>query len=284
MIVARARIDPVGRALWYVESHFAQEITLDEVADVSGVSPFHLSRVFGIATGSTLMNYVRGRRLSEAARTLAAGAPDILAVALDSGYGSHEAFTRAFRDRFGLTPEAVREQKHVTNLKLMEAIRMDTTATGDVQSPRIEHVELLLIAGIGERYSNDAIAGIPAQWQRFVPHIGTLPAQVGHITYGVCTNSDGAGNFDYICGVEVRDFDTVPSRWTRVRIANQRYAVFAHRDHVSAIKNTNIAIWNQWLPVSGYEPADAPELERYGEEFDGRTGLGGFEVWIPIKA
>jgi len=283
MLVARGRIDPVGRALWYVETHFAQEVTLEDVAAVSGVSPFHLSRVFGIATGSGLMHYVRGRRLSEAARSLASGAPDILAVALDAGYGSHEAFTRAFRDRFGVTPESVREQGHVTNIELTEALRMDTSASAELQPPRLERLELLLVAGIGERYSADSIAGIPAQWQRFVPYLDTPSVRIGTETYGVCTNGDGAGNFDYICGVQVRGFDGVPSDWSRVRIADQQYAVFVHRGHVSAIKATNVAIWNQWLPASGYEAAPAPDFERYGEEFNPHTGYGGVEIWIPIK-
>src|SRR5262245_16837557 len=101
-----AAVNPIARALWFVESHFAQEITLDEVAAGAGVSRYHLSRTFSLATGTGLMAYVRARRLTEAARALAAGAPDILTVALDWGYGSHEAFSRAFRDHFEVTPEA----------------------------------------------------------------------------------------------------------------------------------------------------------------------------------
>lgn len=103
---------PVGKALWYIESHFAEEVALDDVAACGGVSRFHLSRAFGVATGHSIMRYVRGGRLTEAARRLADGAPDILSVALDAGYGSHEAFTRAFRDPFGVTPETAREQRH----------------------------------------------------------------------------------------------------------------------------------------------------------------------------
>src|ERR1700737_3769079 len=112
----RARMNPVGRALWFIESHFAQDITLDEIANAGCASRFHMSRAFGVATGRSIMRYVRGRRLTGGARSLSNGAPDILAVALEAGYGSHEAFTRAFRDQFGLTPEAVRAQGHVGNI------------------------------------------------------------------------------------------------------------------------------------------------------------------------
>jgi AraC family transcriptional regulator len=60
--------------------------------------------------------------------------------------------------------------------------------------------------------------------------------------------------------------------------------VFRHRDHVSSIRRTVNTIWNKWLPESGHEIADAPDFERYGEEFDPRTGNGGLEIWIPLKA
>ena len=70
------------------------------------VSRSHLAHAFGTATGLSVMQYVRARCLSDAARVLAGGAPNILTVALDAGYNSHEAFTRAFRDRFEESPRA----------------------------------------------------------------------------------------------------------------------------------------------------------------------------------
>jgi AraC family transcriptional regulator len=93
VLMERAGMNPVAKALWFIETHFTQERTLDDAANAGGVSRYHMSRVFGIATGCSVMRYVRGRRLTEAARTLVSGAPYILAVALDAGYGSHEAFT-----------------------------------------------------------------------------------------------------------------------------------------------------------------------------------------------
>jgi len=277
------RPNPVGKALWFIESHFAAELTLEEIAGVSGASRYYLTRAFGAATGRSIMRYVRARRLTEAARSLANGAPDILAVALDAGYGSHEAFTRAFREEFDRTPEVIRAQRNLDNINLVEPIKMDEMPTTSLAPARFENGAPLLIVGLGERYNCESSAGIPAQWQRFVPHLGRIAGQMGQTAYGVCCNSDDAGNFDYICGVEVADFSRLPRDWSQVPIAAQRYAVFCHREHISAIRKTWGAIWNAWLPESGHEAADAPNFERYGEEFDSVTGMGGLEIWLPIK-
>lgn len=276
-------MNAVERALWFIETHFAEDISLDEIADAGCASRFHLSRAFGVATGRSIMRYVRGRRLSVAAHTLSGGARDILAVALDAGYGSHEAFTRAFREQFGLTPEQVRERRHLDNLELVEPLTMDESFIDDLEPPRFADAKTLLIAGLGERYSCETAAGIPAQWQRFAPWIGKVPGQVGATAYGVCCNADGAGNFDYVCGVEVSDFSRVPAEFARVRIPERRYAVFFHRGHVSAIRRTWNTIFNKWLPESGFKVADAPDFERYDERFDPRSGTGGVEIWLPIE-
>jgi AraC family transcriptional regulator len=277
-------MDPIGKALWFIESHFGGEVTLDDVASVAGVSRYHLTRAFGNATGHSVMRYMRARRLTEAARALTNGATDILQVALDSGYGSHEAFTRAFRDQFGCTPEQVRAQGHLDNLPLVEAIKMDETLMTKLEPPRFENGRLLLIVGLSERYTCESSKAIPAQWQRFGPHIDNIPGQVGKVAYGVRCNGDDSGNFDYICGVEVSDFSDVPAEFARLRIAPQRYAVFRHRDHISGIRRTMNTIWSKWLPESGHEVIDAPDFERYGAEFDPKTGNGGLEIWVPVKA
>ncbi|TPK93956.1 helix-turn-helix transcriptional regulator [Mesorhizobium sp. B2-4-16] len=90
-------MNPTEKALWFVESHLPDAISLDEIAASSGVSRFHVTRAFGAATGRSVMGYMRARRLSEAARKLAGGAPDILSVALDAGYGFHAGLSRCVR-------------------------------------------------------------------------------------------------------------------------------------------------------------------------------------------
>jgi AraC family transcriptional regulator len=276
-------MNPAQKALWYIESHLGKALSLDEIADVAGVSRFHMVRAFAAATGFSVMRYVRARRLTVAARALAGGAPDILGLALDADYGSHEAFTRAFRDHFGITPEAVRAATCLDHLKLQEPILMDSTATDNLDPPRFTTSKPLLVAGVGDRFSHENGAGIPGLWQRFHMSVAHVPGRVGQVAYGVCCNGDDAGNFDYIAGVEVTDFSELPREFMRVHIPEQKYAVFAHREHISTIRRTINAIWNHWLPASGFQMADAPNFERYDETFDPSTGNGGFEIWVPIK-
>jgi AraC family transcriptional regulator len=230
------------------------------------------------------MRYVRARRLSKAAQALAAGAPDILSLALDADYSSHEAFTRAFRDHFGVTPEAVRAATCLDRLKLQEPIVMDSTLLENLKPPRFETSKPLLVAGIAERCTHEnGGAGIPNLWQQFHQKVDGIPARIGNVAYGVCCNGDDAGNFDYVAGVEVADFSDLPREFARVRIPEQKYAVFTHAEHISTIRRTVNTIWNHWLPISGMKAADAPSFERYDEKFDPATGNGGLEIWVPVR-
>ena len=161
---------------------------------------------------------------------------------------------------------------------------MDSTALDHLTPPRFVTAKPLLVAGLGERITHEnSGAGIPNQWQRFHQAVSGFPGRIGPVAYGVCCNGDDAGNFDYIAGVEVIDFSDLPREFSRVRIPEQRYAVFTHGDHISAVRRTVNTIWNHWLPASGLKAADAPSFERYDEKFDSATGNGGFEIWIPVR-
>jgi AraC family transcriptional regulator len=273
----------VDKAIWYIESHYGHKVSLDDLARVAGVSRYHLSRAFSYATGVPITRYLRQRRLSQAAKALAAGNGDILDLALSLGYGSHEAFSRAFKDTFGVTPESVRRRGDTGNLKLTEAIRMNETKLADAREPRIERLSTLLVAGIARKYRGAENAAIPGQWQEFGPLIGTVPGRKGDDAYGVVYNMDDESNHQYLCGVEVADFGALPDHLARLRIAEQTYAVFDHPDHVSEIRRTCHTAFADWLPQSGYQAVDAPFFERYGASFDPETGLGGLEVWIPVE-
>ncbi|EPG72505.1 GyrI-like small molecule binding domain protein [Leptospira fainei serovar Hurstbridge str. BUT 6] len=276
-------MDFVQKALWFVESHKRDTISLEEIADVCGVSPFHLTRTFATAMGVSLMRYVRARRLSEAARQLALGNKDILYLALDVGYGSHEAFTRAFRDQFALTPEQIRAQGHLNNITLTEPITMNAVPISNMDPPRFETLKPRVFVGLVERYDCESPGGIPDQWQRFSPYIGNIPGQVGDTAYGINFNFDKDGNFEHMSGVEVNELSSIPKGLNTLRIPAQRYAVFSHKDHIAGIRASFVAIWNKLLPESGVKAVEGPNFECYGREFNPKTGLGGLEIWIPIE-
>lgn len=271
------------KALWFIESHYSEELSLGRIAEVAGVSPFHLARLFPAMTGCSVVRYLRARRMSEAARRLAAGAPDILEVALGSGYGSHEAFTRAFGEQFGLSPASVRERGSVDGLALVEPWR---TADGErvaLDEPRLARDGTRLIAGLGCRYTPDTTQGIPAQWQRLsLHHAAALPKQ--RTAFGVFCNSDDEGSFEYIAGVDVQGFGGLDPALATLRLPAREYVVATHHGHISGIRRTWQAFVGDWLPRSGLQVADAPDFEKYSADFDDVSGIGDVEIWLPLQA
>ncbi len=152
-----------------------------------------------------------------------------------------------------------------------------------IDAPRFENGKTMLIAGMSGHYGHDNADQLPGLWQRFAPHIGRIPGEVEGVAYGVCSNGDKAG-FDYMAGVEIAGTASPPAGFEHLQIPARRYAVFCHRDHIASLRQTMQAIWTDWLPQSGHEVAEAPLFERYDDQFDPKTGLGGVEIWVPLKA
>ncbi len=278
----------IGRALWYVESHLGEPFALADVARVSGLSRFHLARTFAAIVGQPVLSYARARRLSEAARLLSDGAPDILQVALSVGYGSHEAFTRAFRDQFGLTPEEMRARRSLATLPLTEPLRMpDQPASNAIAPDRFVSGKAMLFAGLRRYFRFDERAGIASLWHAFGPHLGSIANTIEGAAFGLClapADPDDDAGFDYAPAVEVSSLDDLPEGLSGIRIAPREWAVFRHAGHVSTLGATCAAA-GDWLANSGRQPTDCAMqmLERYGPDFNATTGQGGCEVWIPVN-
>jgi len=275
-------VRPIDRALWYIESHYREPIALDDLVEVAGVSRYHLSRSFCFAIGMPVSRYLRLRRLSLAAIALAGGEQHILGLALSLGYGSHEAFSRAFKDAFDRTPEQVRRAGHTENLRLLEATLMNGTLLTELEAPTITRSGPISLTGLSRTYTFAGSAEIPGQWQAFGPHLGIIPGVLGAETYGVIHAATDEG-FDYLTGVAVAAKTPAPAGLIRLDLPARTYAVFRHPGHVSEIRRVCNTIWSEWLPESGCEAVEAPWFERYPAGFDGETGLGGFEVWIPVS-
>jgi AraC family transcriptional regulator len=151
-------------------------------------------------------------------------------------------------------------------------------------TPRFEDGRAMLIAGLSGRFGPTNRTEIPALWQSWGPrYFGRTPGQVDRKSYGVGYNMGSDGAFDYLAGVEVSSFDGLPGALTQLRLAPQRYAVFAHAGHVSAISQTWMDIYEGWLPTSGRIPVAAPSFECYDEAFDPAVAVGHVEIWVPVE-
>jgi len=272
------------KALWIIERNSERALTLSSIAEACGVSRSHLAYAFGSATGLPVVRYLRARRLTEAARKLANGAPDILAIALDAGYGSHEAFTRAFREQFGVTPESVRDRHGIDGLALVQPPELKTGAHQHLEAPSLVEEDCVRVVGLSEMCSFDSTIGIPAQWQRFMPYYEAIADKVDSIPVGVNHAADDEGQFQYLCGVQVSRFNGSARELLKLEIPPRTYAVFQHRGHVSGLTQTYRTIWNEALPALDRRVADAPTLERHSPTFNPRTGEGGIALWIPLAS
>ena len=239
-------MNPAQKALWYIESHLADALTLDDIAGVAGSrastwcarSPPRR----GFRSCATCAPGVSPRRRGRwpAARRISSR------LALEADYGSHEAFTRAFRDHFGVTPEVVRASTCLDQLKLQEPIVMDSTALDNLQAPRFETGKPFLVAGISERYTCETRRGHSRPVAALSP-VGRsiFPAGSARWPTASAATATMSGNFDYIAGVEVSDFSDLPREFSRhphSRRRNTRSSPTATTFRASAAPSTRSGI------------------------------------------
>ena len=272
------------KALWHIETRLAEPLDLAALSHLCAVSPYHLSRTFRSGAGLSPMAYLRARRLSEAAKRLARGEGDILQIALEAQYGSHEAFTRAFAACFGVLPSTVRRDRSTATLKLQEPIEMDKTRLIDLPAPEMKDRKAFEVIGLGTDCTFETTGAIPPLWQALNTREDEIDASPGAAAYGLCLGADEEGRFRYVAGLEAVMGAEVPRGMERATVPAGRYAVFLHRGHISDIGKTVYTIWNKALPDLGLEPRKAPDFELYDRRFDPESGRGEVEVWIPVEA
>jgi AraC family transcriptional regulator len=101
-------MERILRVLTHIQEHLDEVLDLEELARVACFSSFHFHRVFAAVTGETMADHVRRLRLERAAMELRSGSKQVIQVALDAGYEAHEAFTRAFKAAYGVSPAEFR--------------------------------------------------------------------------------------------------------------------------------------------------------------------------------
>jgi AraC family transcriptional regulator len=273
----------VGKSLWFIETRLSEAFTLNDVAGWVSVTPFHLARTFATATGQSLMRYVWRRRLTRAAQALVGGRDTVLSIALDAGYASPEAFTRAFRAEFGLSPSALRKRGWTHDLILTNPLLMRSEMTSLFAAPKIEVMPVRHFAGPVQRYDMQTRAGIPAQWAAYNEVGLRVEGAVPGDYYGLVFNySEDGGTFDYMCGQEVSAGAALPAGFGSTSIEGT-YARFATKGHISTMSAAWGEIFGDWLTRPQFRPRPGASVEYYPPEFDGMSGEGGYEIWVAVE-
>ncbi|MBP1994059.1 helix-turn-helix transcriptional regulator [Paenibacillus eucommiae] len=125
----------VKRAIDYIENNIKQKVGLQDIAKHVIISKFHFHRMFSVAVGTSIADYIRKRRLTRAALELVQTNKRILDIAIDYHFQSQEAFTRAFKKMFHLTPGQYRDYSKLTkmggNQMQSKSVPYGWTITGD---------------------------------------------------------------------------------------------------------------------------------------------------------
>ncbi|MEN6357589.1 MAG: AraC family transcriptional regulator [Armatimonadota bacterium] len=275
-------------AIVHIEANLGEAINLSQVAEQAGYSVFHFSRIFQGVTGETVMDYVRKRRLTEAARALVQTDRRILDIALDWQYDSHEAFTRAFKRACGLTPVEYRSRgifiplREALSLADIEPLGMK----GAAMETRIINLPAMRVVGLGYIGKNEN-AEISSMWGDFIPRIHEIQGKIQPgVMLGVCGDSHEDGSFRYVAGYEVDDDAPVPDGMTIFDVPAATYAVVTQHGELSDEKSGLGAalnfVYREWLPTSGYQRADTPDLEWYDERFRPGQEDSEMDVYTPI--
>ncbi|MDO8685312.1 MAG: helix-turn-helix domain-containing protein [Clostridiales bacterium] len=277
----------------YCENKLDQEITIEELAAKAGYSVFHFCRLFQLATGWPPMEYIRKRRLSQAALELLNSNRRIGDIGFKWGFNSHENFIRAFKKQFGIAPSRYRETKSSLNL-ICRIVRLNPYFDEDLylEPELIDRPSFKLAGFICHTTWQDGAnrTDVPKHWNNY--HADRLYDRIGRKTesenrydIGMVMGCDFVKrSFSYIIGLEVDDFDGINEECTRMVVPAARYVVFK-----TPSANTETFVWNiqktwsyihhVWMPCSGYRYTGTHEFETYCEA--SRTFSE--KIWIPIE-
>ncbi len=272
----------------YVERRLGEPMRLREVARAAGLSEYHFQRIFRAAVGDSLKEYIRKRRLTVAARQLLQSDARILDLALEAGFESQQAFSRAFKRTYEQTPGRFRKNgqaKHARDRKRLTRDLLDHLTTRMTMEPQYRQRDAFHVVGLERHFDPESKTEIPKLWDQFMSRSDEIANRKGALSFGVCQGCETEGGdesrFSYATCVEVDSLEQIPEGMVGRTIEARDYAVFTHKGPVHEIHNTIDYIWGSWLPKSKVKAVSAPDFELYDERFHPVTGE--FEIWVPIE-
>ena len=277
-------IDRLNEAVRYIEDNLTGEIEYEKLGQIACCSAYHFQRMFNYIAGVPLSEYIRRRKMSLAAVDIRGGEAKIIDVAAKYGYSSPTAFNRAFQSVHGVSPSAVRGEG--VPIKSFPPITIKVTVKGvEEMNYRIETRKAFRIVGKSFPLSREIernFAEVPQMWQGAVED-GTIEKIVslmngeprGVLGVSVCT--DGEEWRYYIAVSSAAEIDDALEEYV---VPGCTWAVFPGSGTGKSIQELEGRIVTEWLPTSGYEFTNGPDIEVYFEPNPENTA---YEVWIPVR-
>lgn len=276
-------IERLNASIDYIEAHLTEEIDFEKVAKVALCSSYHFQRMFSYMSEMTISEYIRKRRMSMAAVELKSG-EKVIDVAMKYGYNSPTAFNRAFQSVHGVSPSVLKNRD--VSIRSFTPIRFAITIKGAEEMDfKLLQKESFRVVGIVKDISTDLeknFATVPAMWQENIEN-GTIDRLCALMdgepkaVLGMSICNDPA-NWRYAIGVAS---SAQESGFTEIIVPAATWAVFGGTGSGVSIQNVEKRIHTEWLPSSGYEYGDAPEMEVY---FNADPDHCSYEVWVPVTA
>lgn len=275
-------IERLNDAIGYIEEHLADEIDVAVLGKVACCSSYHFQRMFAYMAGMTLSEYIRRRRMSLAAVDIQGQDMKIIDVAAKYGYSSPTAFNRAFQSVHGIAPSAVKSEG--VSVKSFPPIQFKITVKGvEEMNYRIETKDAFRITGVSVPLHKDIeknFAVIPSKWQE-ISMDGTLQRLIGMMdaqpmgVLGVSTCND-TEPWRYYIAVSSSQ---AGEGFEEYLVPSAIWAIFPGEGTNQSIQELERRIVTEWLPTSGYEYGNAPDVEVY---LNPDPQNAKYEVWIPV--
>ena len=275
-------IERLNQAIGYIEEHLKDDIDYEQLGKITCCSAYHFQRMFTYMAGISLAEYIRRRKMSLAAVDLQVGDKKVIDVAGEYGYQSPTAFNRAFQSIHGVAPSVVKNEG--VSIKSFPPIAFKITVKGvEEMNYRIEKKDAFRIIGVSQpldKKMENNFTVVPKMWQDAAMN-GTIPklaalmdvAPMGLLGVSACNDTEQWKYFIAVSSTkEAEGFEeyTIPAA---------TWAIFPGAGTNQSVQELEQRIVTEWLPTSGYEYANAPDIEVY---LNPDPQNAQYEVWIPV--
>ena len=276
----------LNKAIDYIEENLCGTVSIDEAARIACCSAYHFQRMFSYISEVSLGEYIRRRRMTAAAFEIQSSNTKIIDIALKFGYESATSFNRAFQSIHGISP--VNARLNGTMLKAYPRISLSVTIKGNsVINYRIEKKEAFRIIGVRKNLKTDIetnFKNVPSFWadtkkSEIFPELCELITSDFPKILGVSVYENNENFYYYIA---VKSDKTLKNTFEYI-VPAATWVIFECTGAApESIQNLYRQFYTEWLPTSGYEYGNTPEIETYT---DGDVNSPDYksELWFPVK-